>query len=191
MPMTDTTLTASRQEESRLIARVLEGHFEDYGYFMEHYGRQVFVLVSRMVPCLEDAEELTQDAFMRAYERLDGFDQRSSFSTWVCRIAYRLTISWLRKQKAHYLNIDDQPWLSAEEVDETLDNEERFSELQTAISLLRPEEQALVTLFYYEDYSISDIAYVFELEPAAVKARLHRVRRKLYLIMNKNSHAER
>ena len=55
-----------RTNEQRLIARILDGHTEDYGYFLERYGTEVFRLVSRLVPVQEDAEELVQDAFVRA-----------------------------------------------------------------------------------------------------------------------------
>ena len=75
-------------DENRLIARILDGHAEDFGYFLERYGQEVFAIVSRLVPQQEDAEELTQDAFVRAFNRLETFGGRSSFSTWICRIAY-------------------------------------------------------------------------------------------------------
>ena len=96
-------------DEQRLIARILDGHESDYGYFLERYGGEVFAIVSRLVPNHEDAEELTQDAFVRAYSRLDSFIGRSSFSTWVCRIAYTTTVSWLRKKRIEYLSIEDSP----------------------------------------------------------------------------------
>ena len=125
-------------DEQRLIARILDGHESDYGYFLERYGGEVFAIVSRLVPNHEDAEELTQDAFVRAYSRLDSFIGRSSFSTWVCRIAYTTTVSWLRKKRIKYLSIEDGPNLSDEEVDEVLDNESRLDDKGRAKGPLAP-----------------------------------------------------
>ena len=170
-------------DEQRLIVRILEGHAEDYGYFLERYGGEVFAIVSRLVPNREDAEELTQDAFVRAYSRLDSFIGRSSFSTWVCRIAYTVAVSWLRKKRIKYLSIDDHPHASDAEVDEVLDDESRLEDLREAISLLKPDEQMLLELFYFESRPLADIAYILDVEPGTIATRLHRIRRKLYSLM--------
>ncbi len=170
-------------DEQQLIVRILEGHAEDYGYFLERYGGEVFAIVSRLVPNREDAEELTQDAFVRAYSRLDSFIGRSSFSTWVCRIAYTVAVSWLRKKRIKYLSIDDHPHASDAEVDEVLDDESRLEDLREAISLIRPDEQMLLELFYFESRPLADIAYILDVEPGTIATRLHRIRRKLYSLM--------
>jgi RNA polymerase sigma-70 factor (ECF subfamily) len=172
-------------DEQRLIARILDGHESDYGYFLERYGGEVFAIVSRLVPNREDAEELTQDAFVRAYSRLDSFIGRSSFSTWVCRIAYTTTVSWLRKKRVKYLSIEDRQSLSDREVDEVLDDESRLDELQRAIALLRPDEQMLLELYYFESRPIADIAYILDVEPGTIATRLHRIRRKLYSMISR------
>ena len=170
-------------DEQRLIARILDGHESDYGYFLERYGGEVFAIVSRLVPNREDAEELTQDAFVRAYRRLETFSCRSSFSTWVCRIAYTSTISWLRKKRIKYLSIEDKQGLSDREVDEVLDDESRLDELQKAVALLKPDEQMLLELYYFESRPLADIAYILDVEPGTIATRLHRIRRKLYSLM--------
>ncbi|MBQ6378244.1 MAG: sigma-70 family RNA polymerase sigma factor [Prevotella sp.] len=170
-------------DESQLIARILDGHAEDFGYFLERYSQEAFAIVVRLVPQQEDAEELVQDAFVRAFNRLDTFEGRSSFSTWICRIAYTTAVSWLRKRRMKYLSIDDQPELSDTEVDETFDDETHIEDLRRAISLLKPDEQTLVTLYYYDSRPLNDIAYILDVEPNTLATRLHRIRRKLYLLM--------
>ena len=172
-------------DEQRLIARILDGHESDYGYFLERYGGEVFAIVSRLVPNREDAEELTQDAFVRAYSRLDSFVGRSSFSTWVCRIAYTTTVSWLRKKRVKYLSIEDKQGLSDKEVDEVLDDESRLDELREAIALLRPDEQMLLELYYFESRPMADIAYILDMEAGTIATRLHRIRRKLYSMISR------
>lgn len=170
-------------DEQELIARILDGHAEDFGYFLECYSQEAFAIVVRLVPQQEDAEELVQDAFVRAFNRLETFAGRSSFSTWICRIAYTTAISWLRKRRMKYLSIDEQPKLTDTEVDEALDDESRIEELRRAITLLKPDEQTLITLFYYDNRPLNDIAYILDAEPNTLATRLHRIRRKLYLLM--------
>ena len=170
-------------DEKELIARILDGHVEDFGYFLERYGQEVFAIVVRLVPQQEDAEELVQDAFVRAFNRLETFEGRSSFSTWICRIAYTTTISWLRKRRMRYLSIDDNTKLTDTEVDEAFDDESLIEDLTRAIALLRPDEQTLITLYYYDNRPLNDIAYILDVEPNTLATRLHRIRRKLYLLM--------
>ena len=170
-------------DEKELIARILDGHAGDYGYFLERYSQEAFAIVVRLVPQQEDAEELVQDAFVRAFNRLDTFEGRSTFSTWICRIAYTTAISWLRKRRMKYLSIDDQPKLTDTEVDEAFDDESRIEELRRAITLLKPDEQTLITLYYYDNRPLNDIAYILDAEPNTLATRLHRIRRKLYLLM--------
>ena len=170
-------------DEKELIARILDGHAEEYGYFLERYSQEAFAIVVRLVPQQEDAEELVQDAFVRAFNRLDTFEGRSTFSTWICRIAYTTAISWLRKRCMKYLSIDDQPKLTDTEVDEAFDDESRIEELRRAITLLKPDEQTLITLYYYDNRPLNDIAYILDAEPNTLATRLHRIRRKLYLLM--------
>lgn len=170
-------------DEQEMIARILDGHIEDFGYFLERYSQEAFAIVVRLVPRQEDAEELVQDAFVRAFNRLETFERRSSFSTWICRIAYTTAVSWLRKRCMKYLSIDEQPKLTDAEVDETLDDESRIEELRRAITLLKPDEQTLITLYYYDNRPLNDIAYILDAEPNTLATRLHRIRRKLYLLM--------
>ena len=170
-------------DENQLIARILDGHVEDFGYFLERYSQEAFAIVMRLVPQQEDAEELVQDAFVRAFNRLETFEARSSFSTWICRIAYTTAVSWLRKQRMKYLSIDDQPMLTDIEIDEALDDESRIEELRRAITLLKPDEQTLITLYYYDRRPLNDIAYILNVESNVLATRLHRIRRKLYLLI--------
>ena len=190
-------------DEQRLIAQILDGHAEDFGYFLERYGDEVFAIVSRLVPRQEDAEELAQDAFVRAFNRLETFAGRSSFSTWVCRIAYTTAVSWLRKQRIKYLSIEDLQSMTPAgdcharkrgllmptdaEVDETLDDETRIDDLRRAIALLKPDEQTLLQLYYYDSRPLSDIAYILDVEAGTIATRLYRIRRKLYLLMKHGS----
>jgi len=172
-------------DESKLIARILDGHAEDFGYFLESYGDSVLAMVSRLVDGQADAEDLTQDVFVKAYDKLPMFDRRSSFSTWLYRIAYTTTVSWLRKQKLHYVSIDEHQQIDEADIDETLamDSEESLARLEAAIEQLRPEEKMLVNLYYYDERPQNEIAYIMGIGQGSVATRLHRIRKKLHLLM--------
>ena len=168
-------------DEQRLIARILDGHAEDFGYFLERYGEEVFAIVSRLVNRQGDAEELVQDAFVRAFRSLSQFDGRSSWLTWVLRIAYHAALNHLKRQRQQWLSIDDvQLTDTIDDDDLSTGKEERIQQLETAIDTLPPDEQMLLHLYYYDDRSLRDIAYIMDAEPNALATRLHRIRKKLY-----------
>lgn len=174
-------------EELHIISSILAGKTERFAYFLDKYGQQVFNLIVRMTNSPEDAEELTQDSFMKAFEHLSSFNGNSSFSTWIYRIAYNTTLSALRKKTNEVLSFDERLWntVSDTEADEALnsEDEEQIQRLQEAISRLSPDEQALVSLFYEEDRPIAEIGYILHLTESNVKVKLHRIRKKLYLLM--------
>ena len=87
------------KDESYIITRILAGKTEEYAYFLDTYGQPVFSLIVRMVNSEEDAEELTQDTFMKAFEHLSSFNGKSSFSTWIYRIAYNTALSFSVKNR--------------------------------------------------------------------------------------------
>ena len=129
-----------KKEESHIIKEILNGKTELYEYFLDRYGQQVFVLVDRIVSCQEDAEELTQDVFMKAFEQLSTFKAESSFSTWIYRIATNLAISAVRKKRNDVFRLDDSVLtkLSDTQVDEALEDEseEQMERLQRAMNQL-------------------------------------------------------
>ena len=160
-----------------------------FGYFLQKYGEQVFHLILRIVGNREDAEELTQDVFLKAFGQLSGFRGKSSFSTWLYAIASHTAVSHVRKQNFATSVMDEQELsaLSDKVVDEALDeeNEERIALLRHAIGQLEAEEQAIVTLFYEEEKSLHDLARITGLTESNLKVKLHRIRKKLYLLMKK------
>ena len=176
-------------EELHIISSILAGKTERFAYFLDKYGQQVFNLIVRMTNSPEDAEELTQDSFMKAFEHLSSFNGNSSFSTWIYRIAYNTALSFLRKKNVEQTVIDDNQWnrISDTQIDDALNNEseEQIEKLQQALIKLTAEERALVTLFYEEEHSIQELAQILNLNEGNIKVKLHRLRKKLYVLMQK------
>lgn len=181
-----------KEKELHIIKKVLQGNTHEYEYFLDRYGKQVFSLIVRIVTSEEDAEELTQDVFMKAFEQLKTFKAESSFSTWIYRIAYNTAISATRKSSRNTLTMDDQylQQVRDEEVDGLLDSEdeELTDKLYNAMQKLSMEERTLLTLFYYEDKPLAEVAEVMGLTEANVKVRLHRTRKKLYVMIKNETY---
>ena len=166
------------QSERQRIGRILDGKREEYAWFVNTYSQQVLDFTSRMIPDAEDAREVAQDAFVKAFRSLASFEFHSSFCTWVCRIAYNESLNRLRRQQRHFVDIADIP---AEELDEELSTgrEDRITLMEEAIDDLPPDERMLLHLYYYEDRPLREIAYIMDAETNALATRLHRIRKKL------------
>lgn len=173
--------------ETHIIRRILEGETALYEHFLHQYGQQVFALVSRIVGNREDAEELTQDVFLKAFRHLSSFKAESSFSTWVYSIAYNTAVSETRKKKTAVFAMDDTLLanISEQQVDETLndDSEEMIGKLNRAIGKLSVDERILITLYYYEEKTLGEIALILGLTENNAKVKLHRTRKKIYVLI--------
>ena len=176
-----------KKEESHIIKEILDGKTEQYEYFLDRYGQQVFVLVDRIVSCQEDAEELTQDVFLKAFQQLSSFKAESSFSTWIYRIATNIAISAVRKKRNDVLRLDDSVFanLSDTKVDAALEDEseEQMERLQQAMNQLEADERALITLYYLEEKPLAEVAFILGMTEGNAKVKLHRIRKKLYVLI--------
>ena len=176
-----------KKEEAHIIKEILNGKTEQYEYFLDRYGQQVFVLVDRIVSCQEDAEELTQDVFLKAFQQLSSFKAESTFSTWIYRIATNIAISAVRKKRNDVLRLDDSVFanLSDTQVDAALEDEseEQMERLQQAMNQLEADERALITLYYLEEKPLAEVAFILGMTEGNAKVKLHRIRKKLYVLI--------
>ena len=176
-----------KKEEAHIIKEILNGKTEQYEYFLDRYGQQVFVLVDRIVSCQEDAEELTQDVFLKAFQQLSSFKAESTFSTWIYRIATNIAISAVRKKRNDVLRLDDSVFanLSDTQVDAELEDEseEQMERLQQAMNQLEADERALITLYYLEERPLAEVAFILGMTEGNAKVKLHRIRKKLYVLI--------
>ena len=177
-----------KNDELHIITSILAGNTERFSYFLDTYGQQIFTLIVRMVGSPEDAEELTQDTFMKAFPPPVGLQrQKVRFLPGSTGIAYNTALSSLRKQPNEVLSVDDRLWnnLTENEIDRALDeeDEERIEQLQRALEKLTPDERALVTLFYEEDRPIAEICHILNQTEGNIKVKLYRIRKKLYILI--------
>ena len=151
---------------------------------LTEYGPAVFRMVQRIVTCREDAEEVYQDVFVKALRGIGGYNlQQASLATWINRIAYHESLNFVRGKKPNIVYMDDRD-LGSASLDDALDDTPRNEE---TIQQLEPHEQAIVSMFYYDNMSLADIAFVTGSNPSTVGSQLSRIRKKLYRIIKKRS----
>lgn len=173
--------------ETELVEAVRQGRREGQTEMVSRYAERVFAMIARQVPDMMDAQELTQDSFLRAFSHIDSYDpHKASLSTWLCRIAYHLTLDHLRRRRPVIVAMEDNTDISDEELEVELSTgrEERIEQLMEVIDELPDDERMLLTLYYFEDRPLTEITYITGIEPAALANRLYRTRKKLYRKLN-------
>ena len=172
--------------EAEIVEAVRQGQREGQTELVGRYAERVYAMIARQVSDAMDAQELTQDAFMRAFDHIDSYDaQKASLSTWLCRIAYNLTLDFLKRRRPLIVSIEDhqkeEKDISDEELEKELStgSEERIEQLQEVIDQLPDDERMLLTLYYYEDRPLTEIAYIIGVEAKPLANRLYRTRKKL------------
>lgn len=172
--------------EAEIVEAVRQGRREGQTELVGRYAERVYAMIARQVSDAMDAQELTQDAFMRAFDHIDSYDaQKASLSTWLCRIAYNLTLDFLKRRRPLIVSIEDhqkeEKDISDEELEKELStgSEERIEQLQEVIDQLPDDERMLLTLYYYEDHPLTEIAYIIGVEAKPLANRLYRTRKKL------------
>jgi len=164
---------------------------------LQMFGEMVFSLIARIVTRHEDVEEVYQDVFLKVFRNIETYDARkASLATWVSHIAYHESLNFVRRVEQKTLRVEGGAFFAEQNgrgerkvkdiCDENVDltqqqpDEQTVQLLEKALERLPPEEQALVTMFYYEDRSLKDIAYITDSIPSTVGSQLCRIRKKLY-----------
>lgn len=172
------------------IEQVLKGKTEAYACIVDRHKDRVFNLALRISGNREDAEEVAQDSFLKAYRSLNGFKMKSSFSTWLYRIVYNTAISQIRLRKKGILSLEDFPadagdFRTENVTEEEAENEYRNSLVNYALQKISEEERGLISLFYYEELSIDEISGVTGLPKSTIKVKLFRARQKMLEVIEK------
>jgi len=171
--------------DNEIISQVLNGNQQAYAVLVDRYQSYVFTLALRMVKGREDAEEIAQDVFIKAYKYLKDFRGASKFSTWIYTIVNNTAITFLRKKKLDVHSLDNEKvFETADSHDsgmraDTIEQKSRQQMVNQAIALLNPDDAAIITLFYKNEQSLDEIAAILKIENNAAKVRLHRARTRL------------
>lgn len=182
--MTDTAGTVSRESERQLISRARSGDACALRELVDLHKDRLFAFIWRMVRNHHDAEEVCQDAFLKAFASLETFCSDYRFSTWLFTIGYRICLNRLRRKRPLTGEIDftGLPAASDETPSATAESEDAArlkGKVWEAVSRLSPPQRATVLLFYRHEFSCQEIGGVLELPVATVKSHLHRARLRL------------
>ena len=177
------------------IQKIKNGDVGAYAYLVDRHKKMAFNIAMQLIGNREDAEELTQDAFLKAYQALDSYKGESKFSTWLYRIIYNASISKMRKKKLDQVSIDEDFSASVnvkttQSALQSLTNEERRYYINRALEKMNGDEKLIISLFYLEENSVDEVSEVTGLSVANVKVKLHRSRKKLYGILEQFLHKE-
>ena len=171
-------------DETLLIRRILDGQTGLFRQLAERYATQVMRMVGRLIPSPEEAEEVTQDTLLEAFQSLARFDARkASFPTWLMRIAYNPALKHYRQHHKAVAIVEMEPnWLETvadEEADALLDDTNRVALMEKAIDTLKPDDQMLLNLYYFDNRPIREIACITERSESYLHSRLQWIRKKL------------
>ncbi|WP_420573610.1 RNA polymerase sigma factor [Kordia sp.] len=170
------------------IEQIRAGNVNAYAMLVNKYKAMTFTLALRIVGNREDAEEVAQDTFVKAYKALDTFQGTSKFSTWLYRIVYNTSLDYVKKNKRVVLSehidaINESDIGVMQDAMSYLEAKEKKETIEKALYKLPEEERILLTLFYFEELSLKEISEIVKISYDNVKIKLHRSRKKLYHIL--------
>ena len=184
MNVAEREATTSREREVQLIGRAREGDRIALRELVDLHKDRLFAFIWRMVRDHHEAEDICQDAFLKAFASLDTFSVEYRFSTWLFTIGYRVCLNRLRRKRPFSGDLDFSAMASEDGASPsaTLESEEAGrvrASVWSAVDRLSPPQRATILLFYRNDFGCQEIARVLQLPLATVKSHLHRARVRL------------
>ncbi|WP_100804304.1 RNA polymerase sigma factor [Ulvibacter sp. MAR_2010_11] len=178
----------SANTDQYFIDKTIQGDTQAYGTLVERYQDFVFTIALRIVKHREEAEEIAQDTFIKAFESLASFRGESKFSSWLYSIAYRKALDCIRKNKKHRASefldeIGEHNFETIENALSYLEEKERKEVIQNCILQLAEDDAAIITFYYFEDQSVKEIAEITGLSEDNIKIKLYRSRKKLFTLL--------
>jgi RNA polymerase sigma-70 factor (ECF subfamily) len=182
--------------DNDLLQLVLQGNTAAYATLVDRYRNFVFTIVLRYITSREDAEEVAQDVFVKAFRSLADFKGASKFSTWLYTITTTTCLTFLRKKKLVVQSLDNENVFAAADNKDSgisanqIEQKSRIAMVNEAIGMLSADDAQIITLFYKGEQTLEEIAQILGKEPNAVKVQLHRARTRLKERLTKHFSAE-
>src|SRR5678809_269076 len=162
--------------DNEIISRVLKGEENAYAELVKRYQAYVFTLVLRMLKTREDAEEVAQDVFIKAYRSLADFRGESKFSTWLYTIANTTSITFLRKKKLDVHSLDNEKVFEVADSKDSglranlVEQKSRVTMVNEAIAMLSPDDAEIITLFYKAEQNLEEISRILTVSYTHLRA---------------------
>lgn len=181
------------KSDEEIIGQVRNGHKQAYSILIGRYQRPIYNLMYRYSRSEADAADLTQEVFLRAYEKLNSFESGNRFFTWLYTLAVNRANDWARKRSRLQLNRTElaermaHPGDSEVRQEKILESREQLQQLQKAVDMLPDEIREILMLRYHEECSVREVARIFSISESAVKMRTARGLQQLKELMQVNS----
>ena len=179
----------NKTDDIYYIEAVRRGNVQAFSFLVEKYQKLVYTLALKLLKKPEEAEEMAQDTFIKAFQKLDSYEGKSKFSTWLYSITYNACISELRKRRIEFKSLDDRQ-ISDQDEQKMHDyyretrKEDQEKYLNLALAKLPEDDQVLVTLYYYESQSMDEISQITGLTVSNIKVKIHRARKRMYVLLH-------
>ncbi len=170
------------------IEAIKKGNVQAFSFLVEKYQKMVYTLALKLMKKPEEAEEMAQDTFIKAFHKIDSYEGKSKFSTWLYSITYNACISELRKRRIEFKSLDDRQVSDQDELrmhDYYRENRKEDQEKYLALAMekLPEDDQVLVTLYYYESQSMDEISVITGLTVSNIKVKIHRARKRMQVML--------
>ena len=179
----------NKTDDIYYIDSVKKGNVQAFSFLVEKYQKLVYTLALKLMKKPEEAEEIAQDTFIKAFQKLNSYEGKSKFSTWLYSITYNACISELRKRRIDFKSLDDRQVSDQDEQrmhdyyrENRKEDQEKY--LNLALEKLPEDDQVLVTLYYYENQSMDEISQITGLTVSNIKVKIHRARKRMYTILH-------
>lgn len=182
-------------EDTYYITKIIAGDTKAFAVLVDRYKDLVFTLALRMLKNREEAEEVAQDTFIKVFKSINKFKGDSKFSTWIYRITYNSCLDVLKKYKQEYKldpidEYTERQLVTFENAFDALADKEQRQTIETCLQKLPEEDGFLLTLYYFEEQSIDEIAKIVGLTVNNVKVKLFRSRKKLAYLLKESLEPE-
>jgi RNA polymerase sigma factor (sigma-70 family) len=167
------------QEENRLIDRILAGEERCYADLVDQYKSYAYTIALKIVTDKSEAEEIAQDAFIKAFNYLKNFNRQARFSTWLYRIVFNTAISYKRKGRLVTEGIENKHVENPERADAGIERDDKQVFVALAMKKLNEADQLAIQLFYIKEFSLEEVADLMGQNVNTVKVRIHRARQRL------------
>jgi RNA polymerase sigma factor (sigma-70 family) len=169
----------TNEEEFQYIDRVLAGDQQAYAILVDNHKYYAFSIAMKVLQNKSEAEEVAQDAFVKAYHHLSKFNREAKFSTWLYRIVFNAAISAKRKNKVIFQSIENTIVEYNPGSDGTLESTDKKKYVNQAMAKLNENDRVALSLFYLEEFSLDEIAAITNSQANTIKVRIHRARQRM------------
>jgi RNA polymerase sigma factor (sigma-70 family) len=194
----NSNLSIKAQQDMELVGKARKGDQLAYGELLSRYRDAIYFMLLKMVNSPIDAEDLTIEAFGKAFKNIDQYTPNFAFSTWLFKIATNNCIDFIRKKRASHVSLDQSmdgedslspsSMIQSDDPDpeSNLINQQKIKHMRNVVSRLKPRYRTLVELRYFKEYSYEEISEELDIPIGTVKAQLFRARELLLNILNRS-----